>query len=154
MARFNRPVKTFSDRLKHARLLRQHTQKSLARACGLSQSTISSYESGSRRSSRSLRKMAQVLRIELDWLDTGKGPMEKRDAYSLPDTADTHTLMEPDSADGKSAPPAPWPFPSVPPAQINALTAGDRRDVDKLLRMVVDGYLRLYSEGKGRKRRG
>ncbi|MBO1112272.1 helix-turn-helix domain-containing protein [Bordetella petrii] len=146
-------MKTFSDRLKHARLLRHHTQKSLARACGLSQSTMSGYESGLRRSSRSLRKIAQVLRVELDWLDTGKGPMEKRDAYSLPDTADTHTLMEPGSAGGK-APPAPWPFPSVPPAQINALTASDRREVDKLLRMLVDGYLRSYSEGKGRKRRG
>ena len=147
-------MKTFSDRLKHARTLRHHTQKTLARACGLSQSTISSYESGSRRSSRSLRKMAQVLRVELDWLDTGKGPIEKRDAYSVPSGSDAHTLMEPGSPGSKPAPQASWPFPSVAPMQIDALTASDRREVDKWLRMIVDGYLHSYNEGKGRKRRG
>ncbi|CAP45033.1 helix-turn-helix domain-containing protein [Bordetella petrii] len=146
-------MKTFSDRLKHARTLRRHTQKSLARACGLSQSTVSGYESGSRRSSRSLRKIAQVLRVELDWLDTGKGPMEKREAHS-PGAGDAYTLMDPGAAGDKSVPQTSWPFPSVPPMQINALTAADRRELDKWLRLIMDGYLQAYSEGKGRKRRG
>jgi transcriptional regulator with XRE-family HTH domain len=69
-------VKTFSDRLKHARLLRGHTQKALARLVRISQSAIGSYESGLRHSSRSARKLAQVLKIEVEWLETGKGPME------------------------------------------------------------------------------
>ena len=145
---------TFSDRLKYARTLRHHTQQTLARACGLSQSTIASYESGERRSSRSFRKIAGVLRVELDWLETGKGPMEKRDAYSVPDTSGAYTLREPDSASSKTPVPASWPFPSVPPMLINALSSSDRREVDKWLRMVVDGYLRAHSDSKGRKRRG
>ena len=142
-------MKTFSDRLKHARVLRQHTQKSLARACGLSQSTISSYERDWRHSSRSFRKIANVLRVELDWLETGKGPMERRESYSLPSAAGAHTLMESDGHGGKS--PAPWPFSSVAPATIEALSASDRRELDKWLRMMVDGYLRAYAD---RKRRG
>jgi len=135
-------------------MLRHHTQQSLARACDLSQSTIASYENGERRSSRSFRKIASVLRVELDWLETGKGPMEKRDAYGASDAAGAHTLKEPEGQPGKPAPPAAWPFPSVSPMQINALSASDRREVDKWLHMVVDGYLRGYSEAKGRKRRG
>ncbi len=38
--------------------------------------------------------------------------------------------------------------------QINALTAADRRELDKWLRLIMDGYLQAYSEGKARKRRG
>lgn len=146
-------MRTFSDRLKHARTLRRHTQKSLARACGLSQSTISGYESGSRRSSRSLRKIAQVLRVELDWLETGKGSMEKREAH-LPAAGAPYTLMDPGGSGDNAVPQVFWPFPSVPPMQINALTAADRRELDKWLRLIMDGYLQAYSEGKARKRRG
>ncbi|OZI69858.1 hypothetical protein CAL24_22080 [Bordetella genomosp. 2] len=153
-ARFNRLVKTFSDRLKYARTLRRHTQDSLARASGLSQSSIAGYESGQRRSSRSSRKLASVLRIELDWLETGKGPMEKRDAYSLPGTSGPHVLTEPAGPAGPAGTQAPWPFPTVPPSLIQALSASDRNEVDKWLRMIVDGYLRGYADTKGRKRRG
>jgi len=135
-------------------MLRHHTQKSLARACGMSQSTISSYESGERRSSRSFRKIASVLRVELDWLETGKGPMEKRDGYGMADASGAYTLKEPDGPAGKAPPPASWPFPSVSPMQLNALSASDRREVDKWLRIMVDGYLRAYGEAKPRKRRG
>ena len=91
-ASFNRRVKTFSDRLKHARLLRGHTQKTLARLTRLSQSAIGSYESGLRHSSRSLRKLAQVLKVELEWLETGKGPMElPMESYDLSDTCLLYT---------------------------------------------------------------
>nr|WP_255592617.1 transcriptional regulator [Bordetella sp. BOR01] len=138
--------------MKHARVLRQHTQKTLARACGLSQSTISTYENGVRRSSRSFRKIANVLRVELDWLETGKGPMEKRETYSLADATGAHTLRESDGPDSKPAPA--WPFPSVSPLLINALSASDRRELEKWLRMTVDGYLRAYGESKKGKRRG
>ncbi|MFA7475844.1 MAG: helix-turn-helix transcriptional regulator, partial [Castellaniella sp.] len=37
-------METFAERLRHARLLRGLSQETLARACGLSQSAISSYE--------------------------------------------------------------------------------------------------------------
>ncbi|WP_407849845.1 helix-turn-helix domain-containing protein [Bordetella petrii] len=147
-------MKTFSDRLKYARTLRHHTQESLARACGLSQSSIAGYESGQRRSSRSSRKIASVLRIELDWLETGKGPMEKREAYSLPGAPGPHVLTEPAAPAGPAGTPAPWPFPTVPPSLIQTLSTSDRNEVDKWLRMIVDGYLRGYADTKGRKRRG
>ncbi|WP_051423691.1 helix-turn-helix domain-containing protein [Bordetella petrii] len=147
-------MKTFSDRLKHARVLRQHTQQSLARACGLSQSTIASYENGERRSSRSLRKIAQVLRVESEWLETGNGPIDRRTVYTAPDTpAPAGSKVMEGDAPGSPPPLTPWPFPSVAPSQVNALPASARRELDKWLRMMVDGYLQSYGEARRRKGR-
>lgn len=69
-------MKKFSDRLKHARRLRQLSQENLAHISGLSQSAVASYENGLRQSSRSIRKLAIALQVNLDWLETGAGPME------------------------------------------------------------------------------
>src|SRR5690606_41421677 len=49
-------------------------------------SDLASYENGERRSSRSLRKIAQVLRVESEWLETGNGPIDRRTVYTAPDT--------------------------------------------------------------------
>ncbi|WP_261006937.1 helix-turn-helix domain-containing protein, partial [Bordetella pertussis] len=64
-------MKKFSDRLKHARRLRQLSQENLAHISGLSQSAVASYENGLRQSSRSIRKLAIALQVNLDWFETG-----------------------------------------------------------------------------------
>ncbi|GAB3338666.1 helix-turn-helix transcriptional regulator [Bordetella tumulicola] len=125
----------------------------MARACGLSQSTIASYENGERKSSRSFRKIANVLRVELDWLETGKGPMERRDHYPSTSASDAYPLREPGNASGALSPPAAWPFPSVSPMQINALSASDRQELEKWLRLMVEGYLHAYATPSRPKRR-
>lgn len=86
-------MKKFSDRLKHARRLRQLSQENLAHISGLSQSAVASYENGLRQSSRSIRKLAIALQVNLDWLETGAGPMEL-EAYPSGPAAWRPGLME------------------------------------------------------------
>lgn len=66
--------------------MRGYTQHFLGIAAGLSQSAIASYESGRRHSSRASRQLARALQVNLDWLETGKGPR------------DCNTLQEPEAA--------------------------------------------------------
>ncbi|WP_262356945.1 helix-turn-helix domain-containing protein, partial [Bordetella pertussis] len=87
-------MKKFSDRLKHARRLRQLSQENLAHISGLSQSAVASYENGLRQSSRSIRKLAIALQVNLDWFETGVGPMEL-EAYPSGPAAWRPGLMEP-----------------------------------------------------------
>lgn len=149
-ASFNRRVKTFSDRLKHARLLRGHTQNALARLVRISQSAIGSYESGLRHSSRSARKLAQVLKVEVEWLETGKGPMElPMEGYDL-----SNTLLPPGIADpaaragGRTRPMAPWPFPNISPSQFETLTSDDRA----MLEALTQTYIEMVQVRRGIKR--
>src|SRR3546814_8331452 len=54
-------VKTFATRLLRARHARGLSQKALARATGLSQSAIASYENGTRKSAKGIFKLAEAL---------------------------------------------------------------------------------------------
>lgn len=157
-------VKTFSDRLKHARDLRRLTQKDLARQARVSQSAIASYESGQRQTSRSVRKLAKALKVELEWLELGKGEMEKADkaagAYALPASgASAAFLMEPGraSASGKAraglaAAPG-WPFAAVPPERYEALAARDRQLLESLVLAFVESCHAQYAAARGKTRR-
>jgi len=116
-------VNTFGERLRYARELRGMSQKQLADACGLSQSAISSYESGSRKSAQKLLIIASKLEVDLYWLSRGTG-------HVFP-TGQSRLAM------GES-----WPFPSVPPDQIMALSEHDRLTVEKTLKTLIDS-LRL-----------
>jgi transcriptional regulator with XRE-family HTH domain len=148
-------VKTFSDRLKHARLLRGYTQKTLARMARLSQSAIGSYESGLRHSSRSLRKLAQVLKVELEWLETGKGPMElPMESYDLSDTLPATGVSEPlpRGMTRRARPLAPWPYPNISPAQFDTLTADDRNTLEALTQTFIESaQARRGIKPRGRK---
>ncbi|MDA3922734.1 MAG: hypothetical protein PF501_18960 [Salinisphaera sp.] len=67
-------MKTFADRLKHALAYRDMSQAELARRVGLKAQAIQylcKKGSGSRKS----YEIAQALRVSVDWLTTGKGPM-------------------------------------------------------------------------------
>lgn len=147
-------MKTFSDRLKHARLLRGHTQKALARLVRISQSAIGSYESGLRHSSRSARKLAQVLKIEVEWLETGKGPMElPLEAYDLSNTLPVSGVS--DAAPrpgGRLRPLAPWPYPNISPSQFESLTPDERAMLEALTQTFIETtLLRRGVKPRGRK---
>lgn len=58
--------------------MRGYTQQSLARAAGVSQSAVASYESGRCHSSRAIRRLARALQVLPDWLETGQGPRDAR----------------------------------------------------------------------------
>lgn len=66
-------INSFRERLKYARTKKQYSQQELADKSGVSQSTIGSYESGERCSSRNIAQIAAVLGVSPYWLETGKG---------------------------------------------------------------------------------
>jgi transcriptional regulator with XRE-family HTH domain len=147
-------VKTFSDRLKYARQLRGLTQQQLARMVGVSQSAIGSYESGQRRSTRALFKLAAALNVEAIWLNSGKGPMEawESDDYRLREPA--ATLGSPDRHSGRSRPaPACWPFPNIEPTRYEGLVIQDKRTLEKLAYTFIEACHLEYGSAKSKSRR-
>ncbi|AXA73407.1 helix-turn-helix transcriptional regulator [Achromobacter insolitus] len=148
-------MKTFSDRLKHARLLRGHTQKALARLARISQSAIGSYESGLRHSSRSARKLAQVLKVEAEWLETGKGPMELPvEGYDLSNTLPSPGVAEPQPRPGmRPRPMAPWPFPNISPSQFESLTPEDRLVLESITQAFIEKTILVRRGAKTRGRK-
>ncbi|AVG42527.1 helix-turn-helix domain-containing protein [Achromobacter insolitus] len=148
-------MKTFSDRLKHARLLRGHTQKALARLARISQSAIGSYESGLRHSSRSARKLAQVLKVEAEWLETGKGPMELPvEGYDLSNTLPSPGLAEPQPRPSmRPRPMAPWPFPNISPSQFESLTPEDRLVLESITQAFIEKTILVRRGAKTRGRK-
>ncbi|AZY47923.1 helix-turn-helix domain-containing protein [Bordetella avium] len=118
-------MKTFSDRLRQARVLRGYTQQDLARICGLSQSAIGSYETGQRLSSRSIRRLALALNVSLDWLEMGQGPMGP--AASLMEPPPTREGCE-----------TPWPFRSVAPEHVEALSQRDLLLLENTIRSFIE----------------
>ncbi|OZI20675.1 hypothetical protein CAL26_24665 [Bordetella genomosp. 9] len=152
-------MKKFSDRLRHARALRGYTQAELARLAGLSQSAVASYESGERKSSRGLFKLAAALRIEAQWLDTGKGPMERpADLYANAMAGQRYALME-DGAQasfGLSGKDLDWPFPNIPRGRYEGLATRDKRHLENMVAAFIDACHSNYtlSKPKPRTRRG
>ncbi|MGE8641016.1 MAG: helix-turn-helix domain-containing protein [Achromobacter sp.] len=147
-------MKTFSDRLKQARLLRGHTQKTLARLARISQSAIASYESGLRHSSRSVRKLAQILKVEPEWLETGKGPMELPiEGYDLTDTLAPAGIAETmPRLPKRRRPQAPWPYPNIAPSLFDGLSAEDRVQLEALtLTFIETAHARRTVKPRGRK---
>ncbi|OZI72004.1 helix-turn-helix domain-containing protein [Bordetella genomosp. 12] len=118
-------MKTFSDRLRQARALRGYTQQDLARACGLSQSAIGSYETSQRLSSRSVRRLAMALNVSLDWLEMGRGPMDPGTSLAEP---------APETVDNVAA----WPFRTVTPAHIASLSKRDLRLLENTVRSFIE----------------
>jgi transcriptional regulator with XRE-family HTH domain len=141
-------VKKFSDRLRHVRLLRGYTQSELARRASLSQSAVASYESGERKSSRALFKLAAALHVEAQWLDTGKGPMERpADVYSTGTVGHRYTLME-NGTQGTFGDPYKninWPFPNIPRDRYETLSARDKRHLENMIAAFIDACQTNYT---------
>ena len=152
-------MKKFSDRLRHVRTLRGYTQAELARLAGLSQSAVASYESGERKSSRGLFKLAAALRIEAQWLDTGKGPMERpADLYANAMGGQRYAVME-DGAQGGfgdgGRDPA-WPFQNIPRGRYDTLTTRDKRLLENMVAAFIETCHGNYAppKPKSKSRRG
>lgn len=115
-------VSTFSERLLHARVQRGLSQNQLATLCGLSQSTIASYETGSRQHSRHIFDLAKVLKVNPLWLERGTGPM-----YAFKEKG------QPYNNEG-------WPFKSLDPAQFKDLSAQQLADLEQLVQIVLKSW--------------
>lgn len=70
-------VKTFPERLLHARTRAGLSQTSLAKKAGVSAGAIGNYEAGAREMPRDVLSLASALGVRPEWLTTGKGPMNR-----------------------------------------------------------------------------
>jgi phage repressor protein C with HTH and peptisase S24 domain len=66
------------ERLIQARRLRGTSQAELARRSGVSQPTISDLESGAQAGTKKAPELAHALKVDLNWLLTGRGEIEPR----------------------------------------------------------------------------
>ena len=71
-------MKTLAERLKFARLQMtpKCSQQKLANMSGLSQTTITMLENGTRDSTTKIVELAKALGVSADWLSTGNGEMQ------------------------------------------------------------------------------
>ncbi|QDQ88180.1 helix-turn-helix domain-containing protein [Alcaligenaceae bacterium SJ-26] len=131
-------MNTFGSRLRHARKLRGLTQQQLARIAGLSQSAVGNYESDQRHSSRALIALASALNIDPRWLDSGRG--------TPPGSQQPPPLKEPETPYAAESWQATqlWPFPSIDPASLSALSQADRQILESLVRTFIEACAKRH----------
>lgn len=119
---------TFAQRLLYARQLRGYTQSKLAALCGLSQSTIASYESGTRLHARNLLNLAKTLKVNPLWLAQGLEPIEA-------------SLQE-----GHRPYHTHWPFAQVSPAELNQLSEQQRSTIEAVIKTLLECWSNQHNK--------
>lgn len=89
-------VNTLAERVAWAREKAGLSQQELADKAGVSQGTIGNVESGARKRPRDLLEIARALRVSPDWLSSGKGEAEFRDADSALPLSDSRSVISAD----------------------------------------------------------
>lgn len=125
-------MKHFSDRLRQARKQRNLSQAALARASGLSQGAISSYETGTRKSTTGIIQLAQALAVNPIWLITGAGSMEP-DSDPAPALASAGRLHDVQQQPISVT----WPFRSIKPSDYWALPESQRRIIEQTVAAMI-----------------
>jgi len=118
-------VKTFSERLRYARELRQISQKQLAKAVNLSQGAISNYETRVRESSRETLRLAMALQVSPLWLGEGIGSMEWQP--QIPSTLNDYIDL-PNDINSTN-----WPFSRIMPSTFHGLSAEQKHLVEDMI---------------------
>lgn len=101
-----------------------------------------------------MRKLAQILKIEPEWLETGKGPMElPMEGYDLSDTLPPAGVAESMPRPARRArPQAPWPYPNIAPSQFDGLSPEDRAMLEALTQTFIEmAQARRTVKPRGRK---
>lgn len=118
----SRGVNTFAQRLLYARQLRGYTQSKLAALCGISQSTIASYETGTRLHARNLLNLAKTLKVNPSWLEQGLGAMSP----TLQEAADNYSSN--------------WPFTRVSPDDLHHLSEQQLITLETVIQTLLDSW--------------
>lgn len=129
-------MKHFSDRLRYARTLRNLSQAELARASGLSQGAISSYETRARKATTGIIELAQALNVSPVWLSTGTGPMETSSDTALGNANKTElhdVQQEPVSVT--------WPFSTIKLSDFWSLPEHHRQTVEQTMSAMITSLL-------------
>lgn len=138
-------VKTFGERLRHARHLRGMTQRELALASKVSQSAIGNYESDLRNSSRALLRLAQALDVSPAWLETGQLPMEPTAGRPYPMPARTTPSLRDEPTREPPAHPSEWLFDAEDEARYRQLQPEGRRFLRQTVRALMESLLKEAS---------
>lgn len=117
-------VNTFALRLLQARRARGMSQAMLARASGVSQSAIASYENGSRKTAKGIFDLARALQVDPTWLSMGTGSMD-----SGTHATNVMGVREPN--------PDAWPFASILPQDYWGLSISERTIIESTVRAMV-----------------
>jgi|GEM_PF-2342530 len=120
------------------------TQSELARAAGVSQSAIASYESQHRHSSRATLRLAAILKVDPGWLHTGKGSMIPTPPSETGPPARAQVMREPEMHM--------WPLHSVTPSQFDALKPPHKRLLEATVGAFVQACLEQYALENAEKR--
>lgn len=112
-------MNTFAERLLYARQLRGYTQNQLATLCGLSQSTIASYEAGTRLHARNLLSLAKILKVSPTWLEQGTGPIFS----TLQETTPNYSHS--------------WPFTGVSPDDLLQLNEQQLTTIENVIKALL-----------------
>lgn len=123
-------VKTFADRLRYVREKRRMTQAELARACGISQGAIANYEAQTRSTPRAIFTLANVLKVNAQWLYDGSGPIEPQPA---PISQTVYQLKE----HGRQTTVGLWPFESLSPNQWWQLSKKEQQLIEAVVASLI-----------------
>ncbi|MBP6019749.1 MAG: helix-turn-helix transcriptional regulator [Burkholderiaceae bacterium] len=126
---------TFAKRLRYAREQRKFSQAALARATGLSQGAISSYETGNRKSTKIIFKLAQILNVNATWLSLGTGPMDIHPHQPISPAASAQKVSDALPADLPLT--NSWPFQELSETDYWSLSEQQRRMVDSMAAALV-----------------
>lgn len=118
--------------------MRGLSQQALARASGVSQTAIASYESGARKNPSKLFELARALDVRAEWLLHGTGPMEEPRANMA---SHDYALREKNSSPHMRD----WPFAPVDERMFYALSPAQRRTVLTTMAALV---LSMHDESK------
>lgn len=77
--RFNSLMDTIGERVRARRTQIDMTRPELARRAGIAYSSLSDLELGLSKNSLALHKIAKILNCRVEWLETGKKPIEAQD---------------------------------------------------------------------------
>lgn len=103
--------------------MRGLSQAALARASGVSQSAIASYENGTRKSTQKIFRLAQALQVDPVWLGMGTGPIEP--------APPGHPLRDAGGA---------WPFPGIPPEAYWSLSGAERSAIEDTVSAMMRAF--------------
>jgi transcriptional regulator with XRE-family HTH domain len=126
-------VKTFSQRVRLARMACGWTQKELASASGLTQSAIGNYESGQRVQppGDALLRLAEALNVAPLWLSQGDGLMEAGHAPAAHAASSKSTKVS--EADAGI-----WPFEKVSYESYSHLSPSNKHLLESLISTFIE----------------
>jgi transcriptional regulator with XRE-family HTH domain len=112
--------KTIGERVRHWREKKGMSVHDLAAKVGSKPSTIYGLEIGDQKKSSALNRIAKVLGLNIEYLESGKGPEEVGGSAPI-----------------KETPEDPWPFTTIAFSSFDRLSSRDKETIEELVRTYI-----------------